>query len=76
MNGTGPRPPVRLETKKPAMKVPAIPIPMVCGIDNGSRPGSASRANAPTIKPKMASEMMKASSDTRTYYPLMPLPRP
>src|SRR5579864_6318722 len=42
----------------PPMKVPARPSPIVAKIPIGSGPGSARRANAPTIRPLRASARM------------------
>src|SRR4051794_20459986 len=44
---------------RPPTNDPTIPMPIVAGIDMGSRPGSARRASAPTIRPLMASRMRK-----------------
>ncbi len=50
------------------MNEPARPTPIVCGIVSGSLPGSASRANAPTIKPCSARTRMTAIRPTRRAY--------
>src|SRR3954447_6923224 len=54
------RPPEIARTRIPAMNDPARPTAMVCGIDMGSRPGRARRADAPTIRPSTARTMRKA----------------
>src|SRR4051794_7618192 len=61
-------PPVARRTMRPAMSEPAMPMPAVCGMVMGSRPGRARRARAPRMSPKNARPMR---------YPIMwpPLPR-